>query len=358
MLPEKRLLTAEDMKLWEKSQTRADFTKFVIDLAKSVEGHENSQYKEPVSEQITRMLSLLSRVRDIIEKHPVVHDVDSSRFGKVEFRDFYDEVSQNSRKLLKSEFSLLTDEQLEQLSIYLDESWGNKRRIDYGSGHELNFMCLLYGLYNYGVFNLSNDSTNLILKVFIEYLDIMRVLETKYWLEPAGSHGVWGLDDYHFLPFLFGAFQLTTHKHLKPISIHNSELVEMFSDRYLYFGCIAFINKVKSSASLRWHSPMLDDISGVKTWSKVAEGMIKMYEAEVLSKLPIMQHFYFSEFLPCPEGVSQPRGHIHDGTDADDECNIEGHAHSTWGDCCGIKLPSAIAATEMNKKNHKPIPFD
>lgn len=123
----------------------------------------------------------------------MVHDVDSSRFGKVEFRDFYDEVSQNSRKLLKSEFSLLTDEQLEQLSIYLDESWGNKRRIDYGSGHELNFMCLLYGLYNYGVFNLSNDSTNLILKVFIEYLDIMRVLETKYWLEPAGSHGVWGL---------------------------------------------------------------------------------------------------------------------------------------------------------------------
>lgn len=354
-MPERRLLTSQDMKVWESSQTKANVINFITELAESVKGRENKEYVEPISQGIYSVMKILSVVAEIIEKHPVLMDASTSRFGKVEFRDFYDEIQDRAEDILAQMSPDLSKEQIQELKTYLVISWGNRQRIDYGSGHELNFICFLYGLIQYRILDITNDSTNIVLKVFIEYLRIMRVLETKYWLEPAGSHGVWGLDDYHFLPFLFGAYQLATHKHLKPKSIHNEEVVEMFADRYLYFGCISFINSVKTSASLRWHSPMLDDISGVKRWSKVAEGMIKMYNAEVLDKLPIMQHFYFSEFLRCPEGVSSPR-HENDEKDAEDE-----HVHGTWGDCCGIKLPSAIAATEMNKtkKSHpKPIPFD
>lgn len=84
----------------------------------------------------------------------------------------------------------------------------------------------------------------------------MRVLQSTYWLEPAGSHGVWGLDDYHFLPFLFGSAQLRTSLeptnkrfmgHPSPKAIHVPEIVEELAKDYMYFGCIQFINSVSTN---------------------------------------------------------------------------------------------------------------
>ena len=54
------------------------------------------------------------------------------------------------------------------------------------------------------------------------------------------------------------------HKYIRPKSIHDPDTTEEFSKHYMYLACIQFINSVKT-ASLRWHSPMLDDISAVRS---------------------------------------------------------------------------------------------
>ena len=118
----------------------------------------------------------------------------------------------------------------------------------------------------------------------------------------------------------------------------------------MYLGCIAQINAVKT-VGLRWHSPMLDDISGVKSWSKVREGMGKMFRGEVLGKRTVMQHFLSGCIIPAPEGLGLgPRE------------ETDGHVHEMFGDCCGIRVPSSVAARrELEAKGFKgesALPFD
>lgn len=339
-IPSKRIATNEDLEKFIGSSTETLILDFVKGLNESVRGVQNDDPcdSDPV---IDGVVHILDKVEAIVQEHPAADQV-TSRFGKPEFRDFYDDMQKQCPSLLRDHIPGLDPDAIPEVGQYFTEAWGDRNRIDYGSGHELNFISFLLCLDQLGLIEKSHYKA-VVLKAFLTYMRVIRKVQTMYWLEPAGSHGVWGLDDYHFLPFMFGSSQLATHKYLRPISIHDQDILEMFGDKYMYLGCVRFINSVKT-ASLRWHSPLIDDISGVKRWAKVNEGMIKMYIAEVLHKLPIVQHFMFGSLIPAPEGVS-PEG-------------VEiAHVHNSWADCCGIKVPSAIAASQMTQQL-RPIPFD
>jgi serine/threonine-protein phosphatase 2A activator len=104
--------------------------------------------------------------------------------------------------------SLGLHEYASEIGTYLTSSFGDRKRIDYGTGHEANFMCFLLCLYKAKYFMQADDQC-VVLDLFWKYIKLMWKLQLTYWLEPAGSHGVWGLDDYQFLPFLFGSAQLS-----------------------------------------------------------------------------------------------------------------------------------------------------
>ena len=191
------------------------------------------------------------------------------------------------------------------IALYFNASFGDRQRIDYGTGHELNFVCFLYTLTAIRFVpvvdgddaNSNEYYTALALVVFPRYLAIMRRLQSAYLLEPAGSRGVWGLDDYCFLPFLLGSSQLIDHPHIRPRSVRYPEVLEQYSIDYLYCDAVRWVLGVKS-VSFAEHSPMLNDITAVRGgWLRVNTGLYRMYEQEVLRKYPIVQHFVFTDLL-------------------------------------------------------------
>lgn len=73
----------------------------------------------------------------------------------------------------------------EELTAYLLNAFGNRQRIDYGTGHELCFVIWLAALAKLRTFT-REDAAYLVAVVFHGYLRLMRELQTVYWLEPAG----------------------------------------------------------------------------------------------------------------------------------------------------------------------------
>ena len=98
-------------------------------------------------------------------------------------------------------------ELLPELRAHLLASFGSAQRLDFGTGHEMSFIILLLCLRLRGILR-DDDESAIVRRVFVAYLELVWALQGTYNLEPAGSKGVWGLDDHHHLNYLWGAAQM------------------------------------------------------------------------------------------------------------------------------------------------------
>ena len=132
-----------------------------------------------------------------------------------------------------------------ELSGYLEDSFGNSQRVDYGTGHETTFFVFLCCLYKALV--LKKEDIPAFANATKETIDG----DASAAPAPAPptsaaqpSHGVWCLDDYQLLPFLFGSAQLIGNTEIPPSAVNNNEVIEKYSSEYMYLEAIKFINIV------------------------------------------------------------------------------------------------------------------
>ena len=364
--PSSRILSKRDLDLFLNSSSYSLITSFVFSISESCADKKTSSVStENTRPVIKSILEILGSVESLINENPP-KDQGASRFGNPAFRGFIDGLVLRMHDYHR-QLNLPTEDWETEVTAYLEHSFGSRSRIDYGSGHELNFAMWLLCLNRLSLLE-PIDFFALGLLVFPRYIKLLRRVQSTYYLEPAGSHGVWGLDDYHFLPFLFGASQLLHHPYIRPRSIHNDLTLEEEGDDFVYLDMVRWTMETKTVKGLKWTQPMLDDISGAKNWSKVEQGMRRMFAKEVLGKLPIMQHFLFGTLIPATRDMSYQTALEDHGDDTiSNEQGVVGapkhiHENDAWGDCCGIKIPSTVAAAQEARKHgvegFRRIPFD
>jgi serine/threonine-protein phosphatase 2A activator len=361
--PVKKIHDGPDVSFFLTSLAYRDIMTFMLQLNRSmiprkVDHCEGKKYQTwDLGSEFVQFSPTVQKLRDLIgELESLITDAPPDtgprRFGNVSFRKWYSLVESRITDLLNEHVphqvldfgssSSSTTTTLEphssaagELKTYLLGSFGSPQRLDYGTGHELSFLAFLGCIWKLGGFAKAEqgvEERGIVLGVFQPYLNLIRQLIKIYTLEPAGSHGVWGLDDNSFLPYVFGSAQYCpaiseTEETPTEGSVSNAPgassvtkptVVQGERTRNMYFSAVGFIYDVKRGPFWE-HSPMLFDISGITAgWGKINKGMIKMYNAEVLSKFPVVQHFPFgslfkwekdpnaTEPLPPSDTMTQP----------------------------------------------------
>ncbi|KAF2728418.1 Phosphotyrosyl phosphatase activator [Polyplosphaeria fusca] len=331
IVPVKRIHDGDDVSFFLASKAYTDIMTFIFQLNAAMFPRKAKDPHGPPQEWrldsgtstpliVENLAKLLETLAAMIEEAPP--DPGPRRYGNISFRTWYGLVRERTSDLLDrylpsellSSSSAADVPAKAEIEAYLMGSFGSSQRLDYGTGHELSFLAFMGCLWKLGVFPKSDDGDQeraIVLKVIEPYLQLIRRLILTYTLEPAGSHGVWGLDDHSFLPYVFGSAQLSPAiSSPADITVEGSlpgapnaadvaklTMVQRERPRNMYFSAIGFIYDVKKGPFWE-HSPILFDISGVKAgWAKINKGMLKMYHAEVLSKFPVVQHFPFGSLF-------------------------------------------------------------
>lgn len=270
------------------------------------------------SEKVKRLLGMISEILNLIDVTPPLEG--PRRFGNLACRDWHDKLVANADEYLYNFDSKIDPGFMLEVKSYLLNAFGSKTRLDYGTGHELSFVAFMGSLLR---FNLLPDITGQeLLIVFSKYYDLVRRLILVYSLEPAGSHGVWGLDDHFHFIYILGAAQFNNPKSkiYPPVqSVLNPTVIEEYCLTNLYINALAFIYKIKSGP-FNEHSPIIFDIHNtVSLWKKVLSGLLKMYDVEVLGKFPVVQHFWFGEVLyPWKDNLTKIDLPVHDTSGKND----------------------------------------
>lgn len=138
--PKKRIVSQQHLKKWESSDAMNEVLGLIMYCNDSVVGKKLTEtISGEESEAVRAIIAILDRVAALVKETPAEKET-ASRFGNPAFRTFYARVAKESQEMHRT-IPNLPLESIVEVERYFIECFGNEKRIDYGSGMELNFIC-------------------------------------------------------------------------------------------------------------------------------------------------------------------------------------------------------------------------
>lgn len=204
--PEKRILEPTDMPTFRVSSARLEILLFIMTCTQHAI-LQVSNNKHPLAQWLQQM-------EQAITLFPSENDTAKQRFGSPKFREWHQYITTEAQNWIQETYKFEDGNITAALTHFMSTSFGSPQRLDYGTGHELTFFQLLGTLYKFQLMSIEEC-----LDVIPRYYGVVDAIITHYKLEPAGSHGVWGLDDHFHIAYIIGAAQLTSKSSHAPTHV-------------------------------------------------------------------------------------------------------------------------------------------
>ncbi|XP_016972084.1 serine/threonine-protein phosphatase 2A activator [Drosophila rhopaloa] len=295
--PVKQVRSLEDLDRWVRSQAYHDAVAYISNTSRAIQGHRLSR-DFPVSEQMRRLCEIFDGLEHLLVEHTPRAEESStevptgqvkSQFYRIWMRDMFQHVFSKLNEAIRANCK-----HINELGQYLRRSFGNVTSLDFGPANELMFLFFLCGLFRAGIL-LAKDTVAAALLLFDRYIHLVRRLVATYAL-PIAKDPMCSIDDYYFLPYLWGAAQLSLEAPFTPMQCDLARVVEGHRQDYMMVDLIEHLQKTRGG-QLSQVAFQLWSILSMPTWPQVYRGFERNYIDQVLCSTQTVQQAIFCELM-------------------------------------------------------------
>ena len=123
---------------------------FLYSIQKKIKGMKRSEVKQTTNECLLEFDNLYLKLEELYIKHPPMEG--EKKYEDQVFKRYHMDLDKNYENIMNT--TILKSEKtpknlILEIRAYFMDSFGNPYRFDYGTGHELNYLCFLYNSSNF-----------------------------------------------------------------------------------------------------------------------------------------------------------------------------------------------------------------